>query len=444
MVKLPKVMNGERNRNSAEHEEQMRVYYSLYGRMLTRQALYKGYQRVKRAKGAAGIDGQSLSDFGAELDKHLQQLLWELQHKRYTPSPVRRVEIAKSGGGVRLLGIPTVRDRIVQQVMADILTPIFDPHFHPSSYGYRAGKSCHDAINKATLFIREYGRQHVVDMDLSKCFDRLDHELIISSVRKRVADGSILALLRAFLSSGVMVGGIKEETVMGSPQGGVISPLLANIYLDAFDQEMKARNHRIVRYADDILILCGSEKGAENALSTASEILEHQLKLTINREKTHIVHSDDGVKFLGVEIGSRHTRIQKSKLDGLKQKLKIQTVRSGGKPLRVVIEKVNPLLRGFSQYFKIADCSRDLKALAQWLRRRLRSIQLKLWKKATRLHRRLRQLGYKGRFRRIAMSKWASSLSPQAHYAMPIQWFNEQKLYNLAEVKTGCSAPGRG
>lgn len=418
----------------------MEVYYSLYGRLLSTKALYKGYQRVKRAKGAAGIDGQSLSDFGADLTTHLEQLRWELQHKQYTPSPVRRVEIAKAGGGVRLLGIPTVRDRIVQQVVADILTPIFDPHFHPSSYGYRPGRSCHDAIAKATLFIREYGRQHVVDLDLSKCFDRLDHELIISSVRKRVADGSLLKLIRAFLTSGVMVGGIKEETEIGSPQGGVISPLLANIYLDTFDQEMKTRNHRIVRYADDILILCPSAKGAENALRVASEILEKELKLTINREKTHIVHSDKGVKFLGVEIGSRHTRIQESKLKALKQKVRTLTVRNGGKPLAVVIKNLNPLLRGFGQYFAIADSQRTLRVLAQWVRRRLRSVQLKLWKRTSRLYRRLKQLGYKAPLVAIAMSKWASSKSPQASYAMPNKWFEEQGLFDLGGVKKVSSA----
>lgn len=418
----------------------MEVYYSLYGRLLSMKALYKGYQRVKRAKGAAGIDGQSLSDFGADLNTHLEQLRWELQHKQYTPSPVRRVEIAKPGGGVRLLGIPTVRDRIVQQVVADILTPIFDPHFHPSSYGYRPGRSCHDAINKATLFIRKYGRQHVVDLDLSKCFDRLDHELIISSVRKRVADGSLLKVIRAFLTSGVMVGGVKEETEIGSPQGGVISPLLANIYLDAFDQEMKTRHHRIVRYADDILILCPSVKGAENALRVASEILEKQLKLTINREKTHIAHSDNGVKFLGVEIGSRHTRIQGSKLNALKQKVKLLTVRNGGKPLATVIGKLNPLLRGFGQYFAIADSQKTLRVLAQWVRRRLRSVQLKLWKKTSRLFRRLKQLGYKGSLVAIAMSKWASSRSPHASYAMPNKWFEEQGLFDLGGIKKASSA----
>ncbi|EHD0103835.1 group II intron reverse transcriptase/maturase, partial [Vibrio vulnificus] len=213
----------------------------------------------------------------------------------------------KDGGGVRLLGIPTVRDRVVQQTLNDLLTPIFEEQFHPSSFGYRPNRSCHDAINKATMFIRRYGMQHVVDMDLSKCFDKLDHELILRSIRTRVTDGSVLALINQFLKSGVMVDGHWQQTELGSPQGGVISPLIANIYLDAFDQEMRKRGHRIVRYADDILIFCRSRAGAENALAQATKILEKELKLTVNQSKSHIAHSENGVKFLGVEIGEQYT-----------------------------------------------------------------------------------------------------------------------------------------
>lgn len=421
----------------------MRVYYSLYGRLLSKQLLHKGFKKVWKAKGAAGIDGQSLSDYVSNLNDNLDQLLDELQSRRYQPQPVRRVEIPKDDGGIRLLGIPAVRDRIVQQALADLLTPIFDPGFHPSSYGYRPKRSAHDAIDKATLFIRQYNRRHVVDMDLSKCFDTLDHELIIQSIRKRVTDGSILELINKFLKSGVMVEGSLHETTVGSPQGGVISPLIANIYLDYFDQEMMKRNHRIVRYADDILILCCSKKAAENALSTAEKLLEQQLKLTINRNKTHIAHSDEGIKFLGVEVVSHYTRIQSKKLKGFKEKLKRMSKRNSGKPLAVIIQALNPILRGFSQYFKIANCGRMLKAIASWLRRRLRSIQLKLWKKPARLHRRLKQLGYKPPFKAVSMSKWNTSLSPLASYAMSNKWFDELELFNLEMVSVGKVSPVR-
>ena len=415
----------------------MKVYYSLYSRMLNLDALYRGYKKVSRAKGAAGIDGQSLRNYAKDLDNNLTQLQHELQTKQYRPLAVKRVEIPKADGGVRLLGIPAVRDRIVQQVLLDILQPIFDPDFHPSSYGYRPGRSCHDAISKATIFIRKYNRRWVVDMDLSKCFDRLDHEVIIGGVQSKVADGSILRLVKLFLNSGVMVGKDWVASEIGSPQGGVISPLLANIYLDAFDQEMKRRNHRIVRYADDILILCKSRAAAENALNSATKILEEDLKLTVNTEKTHIAHSDKGVKFLGVEIGSQFTRLQEKKLNGFKQKVRQLTKRNTGLNLIEIIRRLNPVLRGFANYFSIANCRRAFKALSGWIRRRLRAIQLKLWKKPTRLHRRLKQLNYKPPFKFIKMKSWRNSNSPLASYAMPNKWFDELGLYSIAEVETG-------
>jgi len=355
--------------------------------MLSLQALYLAYKQVKKNRGAAGIDGQSIDDFTRNLEKELNTLLLELKEKRYQAQPVKRVEIDKDDGGKRLLGIPTVRDRIVQQCLSNIMTPIFDPHFHPSSYGYRVGRSCHQAISKATLFIRRYNKRHVVDMDLSKCFDMLDHDLIIKSVRKRITDGSILSLIKQFLKSGVMIGSVFADSELGSPQGGVISPLLSNIYLDEFDQEMMSRQHRIVRYADDILIFCTSKSGAENALKVASDILEKTLKLKVNERKTHIAHSDTGIKFLGVIIGSNYTRIQDKKLENLKVKVKQITKRNGAGNLAAVLKRLNPVLRGFVNYFKIANISSILQQLSAWIRRRLRAVQLRLWKQPMRLHR---------------------------------------------------------
>ncbi|WP_232299993.1 group II intron reverse transcriptase/maturase [Colwellia sp. MT41] len=398
------------------------------------------YKQVKKNRGAAGIDGQSIDDFTQNLEKELNQLLLELQEKRYQAQPVKRVEIDKDDGGKRLLGIPTVRDRIVQQCLSTIMTPIFDPHFHPSSYGYRVGRSCHQAISKATLFIRRYNKRHVVDMDLSKCFDILDHELILKFVRKRITDGSILNLIKQFLNSGVMVGSTFESSELGSPQGGVISPLLSNIYLDEFDQEMMSRQHRIVRYADDILIFCTSKAGAENALKVASHYLEVTLKLKINERKTHIAHSDTGIKFLGVIIGSNYTRIQEKKLNNFKVKVKQLTKRNGAGNLVTVLKRLNPVLRGFVNYFKIANISSILQQLSAWLRRRLRAVQLRLWKKPMKLHRRLKQLKFKPPFKFIKMNSWRSAKSPLANYAMPNKWFKEIGLYQIDEVKTGVLA----
>lgn len=412
--------------------------------MLSRSALRLAFFKVKSAKGAAGIDGQSVNDFAEFLDINLDLLLTELREKSYRPQPVRRVEIPKATGGVRLLGIPAVRDRVVQQALLDILQPIFDPEFHPSSYGYRPGRSCHQAITKATMFIRKYERKWVVDMDLSKCFDTLNHDLILLSFAKRIKDGSILELLRKILKSGVMTGEGWQASEVGSPQGGVISPLIANVYLDAFDQFMKNRGHRIVRYADDILILCKSKSAAHNALDQATRYLEGELLLTVNREKTHVCHSWKGVKFLGVSIHSMYTRIQQAKIKSFKAKVKVMTRRNSPGNLEEVIDDLNPVLRGFAFYYRIANCKRVLAELSRWVRRRLRAIQLKLWKKPGRLHRRLRQLGYKGDFDFIKMNSWANSACPLAHYALPNNYLHKDLwLFDLSAVTTGLFVPDR-
>lgn len=415
----------------------VRIYYSLYDRMLQQKSLFQAFAKVKANAGAAGIDGQSVRDFATNLPEEIDHLLHELKDKSYRPQPVRRVEITKPDGGIRKLGIPTVRDRVVQQTLLDILQPIYDPHFHPSSYGYRPGRSCHQAIAKASLFIRRYRRRWVVDMDLSKCFDTLDHDLIIRQFRQRVTDRSILGLIRLFLQSGVMTADGWQESRLGSPQGGVISPLIANVYLDAFDQYMKNRKHRIVRYADDILILCGSKKGAQNALAVARNYLEGDLRLTVNEQKSRIVHRRDGVSYLGVIIGSRYTRIREDKVRQFKDKVKRITRRNSPVNLEQVINDLNPLLRGFANYFRVAHCHKQFQELTRWVRRRLRAKQMTLWKKSKRLHRRLRQLGYHGEFKAIKMQSWRNAASALANYAMPNIWFEELGLFDLSRVETG-------
>jgi len=408
--------------------------------MLSRSNLVKAFLKVKSSKGAAGIDGQTSEDFAEQLTTNIDLILTELREKSYQPQPVRRVEIPKPAGGTRLLGIPAVRDRVVQQALLDILQPIFDSGFHPSSYGYRPGRNCHHAITKATMFMREYQRKWVVDMDLSKCFDTLDHDLIITSFRRRITDGSILSLLEKFLKSGVMVGGEWQASEVGSPQGGVISPLVANVYLDSFDQFMKERGHRIIRYADDILILCQSKKAAMNALAKARSYLEEDLLLTVNREKTHITHSWKGVKFLGVSIHSTYTRIQQGKIKAFKAKVKAMTRRNVPINLDMIIADLNPILRGFAFYYRIANCRGVLQKLSSWIRRRLRAIQLMLWKKPKRLHRRLRQLGYTGEFDSIRMSSWANAACPLSHYAISNDCLHiDHGLFDISAVKTGIS-----
>ena len=418
-----------------------RVYYSLYDRMLNEKNLYEAFKRVKAAGGTGGIDRQDIGAFETNIVLNIQRLGKELMEKSYAPMPVKRVEIPKANGKVRKLGIPAVRDRVVQQALLTILQPIYEEDFHPSSYGYRPGRSCHQAISKATKFMRKYELKHVVDMDLSKCFDTLKHELIMQFMRKRVTDGSILNLVEKFLKSGVMSGDVIHEVLEGSPQGGVISPLLANIYLNEFDQFMMKRKYRIVRYADDILILCESQRSAKHALEVATTYLEKELKLTVNKEKTHITDSSRGVKFLGVEIYDTYTLIQEKKISDFKEKVKMLTKRTQGINLEMVIKRLNPVLRGFANYFRIANCKNLFKNIMQWIRRRLRAIQLKLWKKPDRLHRRLRQLGYNDSHLKIRMNSWRNSNCKQACMAMPNIWFTEIGLFDMHGVKTGLIVP---
>jgi len=241
----------------------MRKYYSLIDKVYALKNLYASFESVKRNKGAAGVDHQSIADFEAKLVENINQLHEELRSKTFQPSPVRRVEIPRPDGRKRPLGIPNVRDRVVQQAILNVIQPIFEPDFHPSSYGYRPGRSCQHAVAKAQQFLVRYDLSWAVDMDLSKCFDTLDHELILQSLNKKISDGTLLKLIRQFLKSGVMIEGVIKETEIGSPQGGVISPLLMNIYLDEFDQKMKSLGIRIDRYADDILIFAPTKRKAE-------------------------------------------------------------------------------------------------------------------------------------------------------------------------------------
>ena len=414
-----------------------KIYHSLYDRMLNEKGLLQAFAKVKSNKGSPGVDGQTIADFAEHLSEEIAVLTHELRQKSYRPQPVKRVEIPKAGGGKRLLGIPTVRDRVVQQALLNILQPIFDPEFHPSSYGYRPGRSPHQAIAKASQFIRRYGLRWVADMDLSRCFDTLNHALILKSFRRKIADGSILELVRMFLQGGVMTGEGWQASETGSPQGGVISPLIANVYLDAFDQFMKGRGYRIVRFADDILILTRSKSAAHNALNVARNYLEGTLLLTVNEQKSHVVHSFTGVNYLGVEIHTGYTRIKREKVREFKDKVRRITRRNSPVNLKQVIADLSPVVRGFANYFRVANCQKEFKVLAQWIRRRLRAKQLCLWKRAKRLHRRLRELGYQGEFKAIKMNSWRNSASNLANYAIPNSYLRGLGLFEMTSVQAG-------
>lgn len=415
----------------------MKKWYSLIDKAYSLSNLANAYKSVKKNNGAPGVDGETVFQYGKALEKNLTQLHHELKTGAYEPQPVLRVEIPKPDGSKRPLGIPTVKDRIVQQALLNILQPIFDPDFHPSSYGYRPGRSCQQAVAKAEIFMNKYGLEYVVDMDLSKCFDRLDHELIIAAVNQKVSDGSVLNLIRKFLKTGIMADGSIQETEIGSPQGGVCSPLLANIYLDYFDQEMRKRDVRIVRYADDILVFAKSYKEARKYQKIATEILEEELRLTVNKEKTHLTNARKGVAYLGFVIYARYVTIHPKKLKKFKEKIKQMTPRNYGMNIEAMVQRLNPVIRGWANYFRAANCKGIFKGLMQWIRRRLRMKQMKEWKSWRRLHKALRRLGYKGELEKISMTRWRNSMCPPIHLALPNKWFDEIGLVNLEQYKVG-------
>ena len=416
----------------------MDKWYSLFDKIYQKENLAEAFKQVKRNHGAPGVDGVTVEKYESELSENLELIQTELKTKTYTPSPVRRVMIDKPDGGKRPLGIPTVKDRVVQQAVVNKMNPIFDDGFHPSSYGYRKGRSQAQAIEKATQFARKYQFRFAVDMDLSKCFDRLDHEFLINEVAKKISDGSVLWLIRTFLKSGALEDGRFIETEEGSPQGGVISPLLSNIYLDVFDQEMKARGIRIVRFADDILIFAVSKAEAGNYKALATMILEKQMKLTVNKEKTHITSLEQGIDFLGVKILMKYITIQEKRLKRFKDKIRRITKRNSGRPLELVVKELTPVLRGWINYYKIADIKKRIQGLMSWIRRRLRMIKMKQWKTYKPMHKEIRRKGFTG-YDQVKMDvrRWKNSKVHIIHMLMPNSYFEELGLYDLTQVKVG-------
>ncbi len=421
--------------NHNETGNVMRKYYSLIDKVYSLPNLYASFTSVKRNKGASGIDGQSIENFDEQLAVNINQLHDELMAGTYEPSPVRRVEIPKPNGKMRPLGIPTVRDRVVQQAILNIIQPIFEPDFHPSSYGYRPHRSCQHAVAKAQRFLTAYNLGYAVDMDLSKCFDTLDHELILSRLNRKISDGTLLRLISRFLKSGVMVDGDFKATEIGSPQGGVISPLLMNIYLDEFDQRMKQRNIRIVRYADDILIFAPTRKKAEQYQRIATAILE-ELRLQVNLEKTHISSVETGISYLGFFIKGSRVCIDKERLKRFKDKIRKLTPRNSGIPISMTIGSLNPVLRGWGNYFKVASCKSIFASLMEWIRRRLRMKKMREWKSWKAFHKAMRRQGFKGECPKLSMTRWRNAQSFHLCFALPNKWFEEMKLFDLTSLQT--------
>ena len=332
------------------------------------------------------------------LKEHKEDLLESLRNGSYKPSPVRRKDIPKPDGGTRQLGIPTVIDRIIQQAIAQILIPIYEPQFSDASYGYRPGRSAKEAIRKVKKYAEE-GYTHAVQVDLGKYFDTINHDLLLNLLRQTIKDGRVIKLIKKYLKSGIMADGVIVRTEQGTSQGGPLSPLLANIYLNEFDQEWKRRGMKHIRYADDIIILTKSKRAAEHQLESSRKYLEGKLKLTMNTEKSKVVSvfAIKRFKFLGFCIGKNgngiYIRAHKKSLNKAKQKLRAITKRNRGRNVRTIMAEIAQYMKGWLGYYYIADMKRTLKSWDEWLRRRIRMYIWKQWKKARTRVKNLRKLG---------------------------------------------------
>ena len=389
-AKAPSASPGEgKERGGAEH---------LLERILDRNNLNRAYKQVKRNHGAPGIDGMTVEQALLWLQENRAELLQSIREGKYTPSPVRRKEIPKPNGGVRKLGIPTVVDRIIQQAIAQQLQPIYEAQFSDASYGYRPRRSGQQAVRQVKEYA-EQGYTYAVEVDLSKYFDTLNHELLMELLRKQIHDKRVTGLIKKYLKAGVMENGVITRTREGSPQGGPLSPLLANIYLNEFDQEMARRGVKVVRYADDIVVVTKSRRAAEHMLESCRKFLEGKLKLTMNLQKSKVVSlfSHRNFKFLGCCLGKNgrgvYIRVHRNSLQKAKQKLKELTRRNQGRNVRVVMAKVKEFIRGWIGYFYIADMKRILQSWNEWLRRRIRMYIWKQWKKPKTRVQNLKKLG---------------------------------------------------
>jgi len=363
--------------------------------ILERRNMFSALKRVRSNKGAPGVDGMTVNQLGGYLRRHWPKIREELLNGTYNPFPVRRKEIPKPDGGVRLLGIPTVLDRLIQQAISQILGQVWDPTFSEFSYGFRPGRCQRDAIYQAKGYLLE-GYTHVVDMDLSKFFDRVNHDRLMSRLAARVQDKRVLKLIRKYLTAGTMIGGLVSLSVEGTPQGGPLSPLLSNIVLDELDKELETRGHCFVRYADDFVIYTKSRKAALRVKTSITGFITGKLKLKVNEEKSAVsrpwLRKYLGFTFISM-YGKTKIRIHAKSIKRFKERVRELTNRNCGKSLYRIIEELNNYLRGWWNYYRLTEARYIFKALNKWIIRRLRCVVWKQWKNPRTKIRNLKKLG---------------------------------------------------
>jgi RNA-directed DNA polymerase len=398
----------------------------LLEEILHRDNLNAAYLRVKRNGGAPGVDKMTVEEMLPYLKEHKEELLASIRGGWYKPKPVRRVEIPKPDGGKRNLGVPTVIDRMIQQAIAQVLEAIFEPLFSENSYGFRSGRNAHQAIKKAEDYYKQ-GYIRVVDIDLAKYFDTVNHDILINRLRKEVKDEAVISLIRKFLKSGVMINGIVSTTPEGTPQGGNLSPLLSNIYLAAFDQMLESRGHKFVRYADDCNIYVKSQRAAERVMTSCTKYLEDKLKLKVNQEKSK-AGSPLRLKFLGFflyKIGKRTgIRPHGKPMERFKKKIRQLTSRKQAKPISEILKNIRNYTIGWLGYYSIANMSSRINTLNEWIRRRIRQIFWKQWKKPSARFENLKRLGIPKR------KAWEWANSRLGYWRIADSWILHRSLTN--------------
>jgi RNA-directed DNA polymerase len=410
----------------------------LMERVVERGNVIVALKRVQKNKGGPGIDGMTVEELRFQLRETWPTLREQLLTGKYMPQPVKRQLIPKSDGGMRELGIPTVLDRFIQQALLQVLQPLFDPTFSEHSYGFRPGRRAHDAVCRAQKYIQE-GRHWVVDMDLEKFFDRVHHDVLMGKLARRIADRRVLGLIRRYLEAGIMAQGVVVERQEGTPQGGPVSPLLANVLLDEVDKELEKRGHAFVRYADDCNVYVRSRRAGERVM-VAMRRLFAKLRLRVNEAKSAVAPPWER-KFLGYSFWvSRDNEVKRKvaskALETMKHRVRALTGRSRGRSIATVIGQLRSYLLGWKAYFQLADTPRVFRGLDGWIRHRLRAVQLKHWNNASTIYRELRKRGLPAfAAKRVAANatRWWKNAGMAINAALPVSYFDGLGLPRLAE-----------